>query len=613
MNTLETEHLPINKDQWLSDTEKFKNGTPSNYIIFKVLPGKGATHWECLYKERNSIILEFNTPVLEGKRDALHNDATTKMYPNILSVFQGVEEIDVIKYLKSEISPKKILCTPHAYIEKVKPAIEKSGFNLYEDFFMLIDECDKLTTDSDFRTDITLPIDDFFNFNTKAMISATAMNPSDPRFSLNGFKILKIQPSYDYKKKITLINTNNVIYALVKKLLELKDNKVFIFLNSTDLIHEIINVLGIHDHSKVHCAENSVVKLRKMSYRKSSTTLGEFAQYNFFTSRFFSAVDIKIDDKPDVILVSHIYRASFTMLDPYTDSVQIEGRLRNGISSITHISNFNSKIESKNEMDARKAIADKIQGYRDVKQARDKALLEPDREVTVFDQLLENSDYSKYIKYNGETNYFMLDNFILDEKIKGYYLGKDELEEAYIKTEYFIPIRDDQDFLYTDNEIFSEQRQLSKKELNKKIATGLYNAECSRRNGLISFDFDNNPYDLRRQHPEFSKIYDTLGFQKIEALGFEDSKLKAEYKKVKEKQALKNTEFLAEITSLYVIGDRPLKSDFLKKTEELYKKYNIQKKPKASDISEYYDAYESTTSTQDSKLKIWVITGIKEI
>lgn len=613
MNTLETEYLPINQDQWLSDTEKFQNGTPSNYIIFKVLPGKGATHWECLYKERNSIIIEFNTPVLEGKRNALENDGITKMYPDILSVFQGVEEIDVIEYLKSDISPKKILCTTDAYINKVKPAINKTSFNLHEDFFMLIDECDKLTTNSDFRPDITLPIDDFFSFNTKAMISATAMNPSDPRFLENGFKILKIQPTYDYKKNITLINTNNVIYAIVKKLLELKKNKVFIFLNSTDLVHEIINILGINDHSKVHCAENSVVKLRKMGYRKSSTTLGEFEQYNFFTSRFFSAVDVKIDEKPDVILVSHVYRASFTMLDPYTDSVQIDGRLRNGTSSITHISNFNSKIESKNEMDARKTIADKIKGYRDVKQARDKALLEPDREVAVFDQLLENSDYSKYIKCNGETNYFMLDNYILDEKVKGYYGGIKELKEAYKKTEYFIPITEDQSFLYTDNEIFSEQTQLSKKEVNKKIATDLYNAECSKNKGSMIFDFDSNPYDLRKSYPEFSKMYDTLGFKKMNELNFEDSKLKAEYKKMNEEKVLKNSEFLAEIKSLYKVGDRPLKGGFLKTIEELYKKYNIQKKPKASDISEYYDAYESTTSTQTRKLKIWVIKGIKEV
>ena len=63
------------------------------------------------------------------------------------------------------------------------------------------------------------------------------------------------------------------------------------------------------------------------------------SQYNFFTSRFFNAVDIELDFKPYVILVTDVYFAEQTMFDPYSDVVQIIGRFRNGITAVTHVTN----------------------------------------------------------------------------------------------------------------------------------------------------------------------------------------------------------------------------------------------------------------------------------
>ena len=58
-------------------------------------------------------------------------------------------------------------------------------------------------------------------------------------------------------------------------------------------------------------------------------------RYNFFTSRFFNAVDMELEEQPHVIML--VYFAEHTMIDPYTDAIQIVGRFRNGVSSITYI------------------------------------------------------------------------------------------------------------------------------------------------------------------------------------------------------------------------------------------------------------------------------------
>jgi shikimate kinase len=77
-------------------------------------------------------------------------------------------------------------------------------------------------------------------------------------------------------------------------------------------------------------------------------------KYNWLTSRFYNAVDIKLNEKPNVIMLSNCYYSEHTMLDPFTDSVQATGRFRNGVASIKHIVNVNPnlRVQTKEEVRA---------------------------------------------------------------------------------------------------------------------------------------------------------------------------------------------------------------------------------------------------------------------
>ena len=93
---METEIKEIKIGQRLSDIMDF---LPSNAIIQKTLPGIGATYLEITSK-RNSIIIEPNVPVIEGK---------SKKHSNILGVIGGVTKQDVKNYLSRDQEFKKIL------------------------------------------------------------------------------------------------------------------------------------------------------------------------------------------------------------------------------------------------------------------------------------------------------------------------------------------------------------------------------------------------------------------------------------------------------------------------------------------------------------------------
>lgn len=67
--------------------------------------------------------------------------------------------------------------------------------------------------DVHYRDSIREPMNDFFRFQNKALISATPIIPEkDNRF--DGFMRVLIQPDYAYRQKLKLITTNNVLETL---------------------------------------------------------------------------------------------------------------------------------------------------------------------------------------------------------------------------------------------------------------------------------------------------------------------------------------------------------------------------------------------------------------
>lgn len=219
---MNTTNITINKGEWLSNVMK---EIPTNTILNKVMTGCGATTLE-INAARHSIIIEPNVPVIIGKK-AQHDF--------LFAVYEGTTRDDVKAYLAGEEDGyRKIITTPEGFDKKVLPAMYELGIPIYEEYFLLFDECEKPIQDVGYRGDIYLPVEDFFKFKGKAMVSATPIIPSDPRFEEQGFEMLRIVPSFDFCKDLTVVITNNTVRVL-RKLLDRyhkAEEKVCIFFNS---------------------------------------------------------------------------------------------------------------------------------------------------------------------------------------------------------------------------------------------------------------------------------------------------------------------------------------------------------------------------------------------
>ena len=424
----------LRKGEWLLDALKRIGHSmiPSNVILSKTLTGLGATHSE-IHSKRNSIIIEPNVPVILGKLN--DND-------NLEAVYQKCEPHTIKKYLQMDIPYKKIMTTPESF-KKIRKAAEELRINIYEDYFCLFDECEKLTQDSDYRPAIAQPIYDFFMFKNKAFVSATPLEMSHPMFKQQGFQKIIIAPNYDYKKDIELIVTNSYYKRLSIVLDNLRDSKcVCIFYNVTNGILDIIERLNITQY-KIYCSEESVKKLKNRGISEAYSQIEyPLAKYNFFTCRFYSALDIRISKyKPDIIMLTDLHTALWTMIDPFTEAIQIQGRFRKRgdddvtYNSLTHITNVNPEIPVLSREEVNRMVEQSAANYNMLKECRDTQANNLKRKAISDD--MKNMRYQDLIDEREEINYFAIDNLHNEQRVRSYYTSGEALYQAYLSTGFF--------------------------------------------------------------------------------------------------------------------------------------------------------------------------------
>lgn len=83
--------------------------------------------------------------------------------------------------------------------------------------------------------------------------------------------------------------------------------------------------------------------------------------YMWFTCRFYTAVDIELEERPDIVFVTEPYFAEYTIIDPCTDAVQAIGRFRNGTSLAIHVVNANENYPIRTKA----GIKEYLKGCRD--------------------------------------------------------------------------------------------------------------------------------------------------------------------------------------------------------------------------------------------------------
>jgi hypothetical protein len=484
---------------------------PSNCILSKRIPGCGATTLE-LDTDRSSIIVVPNVPVIVSK---------CNKYPNLLGVYEGVNTGRIVNYLNNN-HIRKIMTTPESLC-KVKNACEKCGINIYADFFLLMDECHQLVKDVDYRVDIVTPMKDFFLFKNKALVSATPIGFSDPRFKENAFEEIAITADYDYRQEITVTHTYNIAKA-VGDYLEKHKGTICFFVNSVAEIYSLMKHFNLLEDSSVYCAPKSRSKLKaEYGFANAHTewSADTMKRCNFFTGRFYTAFDLELPYTPDLIMLTDPFNAEYTMLDVETDCIQICGRFRNGINSATHIFRINPEIVVK----PREQIEWEISAHEFAYTTINTLYCSADSRESrfAFASALKTLPFRKFQYEDFTKNWFAIDNEINEVLVHGRYQSQLSIKEWYCSCHYFNPTFRVCSYEEEDEKLKIIRGARSVKDKRRKMVRLLSESEEPRSE--YALDFAN---EMRKIDPLIVDAYEVLGKERIEELKYSQKKIKEE-------------------------------------------------------------------------------------
>lgn len=557
--------ITLHKGQYLSDV---MNEIPSNCILSKRIPGCGATTLE-LETQRNSIIIVPNVPVIKSK---------CGKYSNLLGVYEDVTTDKIRNYLTNN-RLHKIMTTPESF-GKVKNAC--SDIDIYNHFFLLMDECHQLIKDVDYRTDIVLPMNDFFRFKSKALVSATPIGFSDPRFK--EFETMEVSADYDYRQEIAVTHTYNIHKAISEYLGNHTEGTVCFFVNSVVMIYSIMKQFNILEDSAVYCAPKSRLKLKNeysFDNAYSDWSADTMKKYNFFTGRFFTAFDMDLPYKPDLLMVTDPYISEYTMLDIDTDCIQICGRFRNGIKSATHIYRVNPEIIAKDREQIEWEISAHEFAYNTIQTLYNSA---DNRESRfAFSAVLETMPFRKFLYSDFTKNWFAIDNEINSVLVNNRYQSKHKIMNWYIDCHFFNPSFENCEYNENDEKLKIVKAARSVKDKRRKMVQLLNEMETP--NSDYALDFIN---DMRKIDPFIVEAFETLGKEKIEELKYNE-------RKIREKMILiqrKGNKVIRLIKNTFKVGNKYSNKKIVNELTRIFKMLNIHPEEKIEPklIKIYYQA-----------------------
>lgn len=289
------------------------------------------------------------------------------------------------------------------------------------------------------------------------------------------------------------------------------------------MIYQLIQKLGIVEESAVFCATKSVDKLKRKGFKNAyeNWDKSKMKQYNFFTSRFYTALDIELKEKPDVVFVTEPYFSEYTAIDPITDVVQSIGRFRNGTSSHTHIVNTHSGFPIRTKEGIREYLNASAHAYKVLQNLYECATSIETRYA--YKAALDVLPFQRMMS-DGQINFFAIDNYTDEQLVKSAYNNIDLLMARYEKTPTLIPtLIATLKFGFGDSDRLKLEKKSGKiKEARQEIVAILETLKNDTDSELVQ----SHIAELRQIDPFIVEAYESVGKEVIEINNYSQKKIK---------------------------------------------------------------------------------------
>jgi hypothetical protein len=585
---------PIQEYDWIIETNALRmidepqlTPIPNNIILNKVITGWGATFSE-IRADRHSILILPHKCQINNK----HADHHTTDYT--FPVTEKQTTTNLVNHIINRRGRKvKFLSTPEG-LGKVIAAIQRTGGNPYTEYFLLLDEFHKLTKDSGYRVNITSAMSHFFKFDNKAMISATPFKPTHPGFK--EFKLTKVQHQREVKKDIELFTVNNLGAAFKEYIDNYKGELLFIFFNSLNGIHALMQNCNLQDSANAYCSEDGVKDFDLKNFKNAFKEIKpkQVAKYNFLTSSFFNGLDITgLEKVPDILILTDIKYVAHTIIDPNTDTYQILGRFRpdnyeddqrDRYNSATHIINTRHNAAVKLEDTA-------IEEFLLSKRRYDQLI---ELQATATDEFFRDEVYGEALKrvkpfYNlldgeGDFDFFKFDNYLYEYRLKMCYGHEIAPGLTYIKSGLFNLEERRKLYLPEEFETMSKgMKRYSKEGILWACKMLIANENQQGTPGADEFYFE-----LAKRFPMVIRAVKLLGYERIEQLKFNKRLIEKEILKDDIQNKRVHHGVIDAVYKSFIINTSYPVEEVKSKLQSIFDDLDLKANAKSTDIKTYF-------------------------
>lgn len=558
-------------------------------IVNKGITGCGATTL-AIEDEHKNIICSPRINLIKNK---------CQQHKGTLAVYGDVRNGDIEDYLRN--SPKPKLLATYDSVPRLNGLIKDKP-----NWRVVVDEYQYLLIDSGFKSETEIALlETLRDYSYVTYISATPIADKYMR-QMDWFKDLpytvlewsnveqrfvkRVQSKNPINNAIEIVrNYQKGIYPFILIDGEKMESKeCVIFLNSVTNIINIIRQTGLQtDDVNIVVAstlENEqLVKKLGLDYGIGVIPLKgkPHKKFTFCTSTAFAGCDFYSTCASTFVISDN--KKSYTSIDIATELAQIAGRqrlecnpFRNTVTFIYNVDVGESKDDSY-KADLEKKLQDSYE-YARLKNSltganRDFAI----KDIQTCQKLNKYSEH--YVCYDGINNCF----FVNDMAYLNDCFSHDVQKENYLDGIKVRKQLEDSGFHVSGNEVHSDYEEQLECIIRKESFADRMKRYCEYRRNKEACMFVLVDGVMEHQCEDLRLYYDSLGYERIKALGYKELNLKNEMMNKRETYHL-----YKEFRAIFPVGTK-MQTDMIKlKMEEVYAKYGIRQKGVASHLEKRF-------------------------
>lgn len=609
----------IHAEKQFSYLNEFMTELPVNCLFDKGKTGCGGTTI-AIENEKDTIIAMPYVNVIKNKEAQYPNE---KCPNKILGIYEGITKQEVLDYIKNN-EIKKIAVTYNSF-EKLIEILQESGINVYNDFYLLVDEWHILFNSYAFRNDaVKKVLHHSKRFSEVTYMTATPIEEEFILKELKDLPVKEVQWENTTTVNITPFMTNkpiNKVCSLIKDNLEGKSfGNLHFFVNSVEFIVDAIKKSGLkQEQVRIICSNNlNVGKGKKTNQAKLGVeyqiedTTSKVKKINFYTSTSFEGCDI-YDQQGRTYIVSDKQR-SHTLLDISTLIIQICGRIRDSrykleVSHIFTETRYNKflsldefKESTQRQLNDTKDLINDINKMPDKTRKINIGLIEKNNKAGLNERYIFNNNDSLELDEN------LLNLDIVNFKITNHlYQSRITLDQEYHK--YGFRVTNGETILYTDKLIANNKAKISFKDLFMEYTQ-------LREDNSFLFYFG-NPEDRRslieRDKPLIKDAFEKLGIRKVEELKYNVTNIKREIFKLQNDISM-DTKIIKCLNEVGItIGAIHTAKAYKELLQDIYITLELKdlrgniKKAKASDLDNWFEIKKTTPKVNGKTTDFYTI------